>query len=577
MRRSMLRRLIALVRPYRIFLWLALVTSLVGVFCSLWLPVLVGDTINLMVGVNQVAFSKMPIVLMLVVIAVGGVLQWVSARCLNRVAYGSVKDLRNAAFAKLNRLALRSIDAHPHGDYIARLSTDIELISDGLIQGFAQLFSGVLTILFTLIFMLMMNGTLTLVVVVITPVSLIAAALIAKYSHRSFLLQAKERGELAAYVDEMVGNQKLVKAFGYEERTQSVFEEINMRLYQSGRKSQFYASLTNPSTRFINALVYAAVGIVGALLSIGGTLSVGQIASFLIYANQYTKPFNEISGVVAELQTALASARRVFELLDDEGEERDRAGALVAADCAGSVELQDVTFSYRKGQRLLEHVQLAVQAGQRIAIVGPTGSGKTTLMNLLMRFYELEQGKILLDGSDIADFTLNSLRGQYGMVLQDTWLFEGTLHENIAYGRPDATREEVVAAAKAAHAHGFIQCLSQGYDTVIRSAQSLSEGQRQLVCIARVMLTNPSILLLDEATSSIDTRTEAFVQRAFDRMMQGRTSFVVAHRLSTIREADVILVMRDGNIVEQGTHDELMERGTYYAKLYRSQFEGAEV
>ncbi|MBC8569996.1 ABC transporter ATP-binding protein [Zongyangia hominis] len=568
------KRLLSFTKPYAGFLAGGLLCALVSVLLSLWLPVLIGDAVDLIVGAGQVDFPGMvPILLKMAgAIAVSALFSWMMTVCTNTVSYKTVKSIRDAAFDRLSQVPLSVLDSHSHGDLIARVVTDTDMISDGLLQGFSQLFTGLVTILGTLGFMLSVNAHIALVVVVLTPLSLFVASFIARRSHRMFSVQSATRGEMTGLVEELIGNQKVVKAFGYEKKAQARFEEINGRLYDCGVKAQFYSSMTNPCTRFVNGVVYAAVGIFGALSVIGGNLSVGQLSSFLAYANQYTKPFNEITGVITELQTAFASARRVFSLLDEPLEPSD-AGNQPIAHCDGSVALEHVFFSYRPDRPLIEDLNLRVQPGQIIAIVGPTGCGKTTMINLLMRFYDVDSGKILVDGQDTRTLQRSSLRSQYGMVLQDSWLFGGTVAENIAYGRPDATREEIVAAAKAAHAHSFIRRLPKGYDTLIEGdGANLSQGQRQLMCIARVMLTQPPMLILDEATSSIDTRTEEKIQEAFARMMRGRTSFIVAHRLSTIRQADVILVMRDGHIVEMGSHAALLEKGGFYATLYNSQF-----
>lgn len=579
MSKGILKRLIGFLKPYRIHLVLALLAAIVSVAASLWTPVLIGQAVDRIVGPKNVSFDGIVPILLTIGAAIGvsALFQWLMTRCTNRVTYGAVRDLRVQVFGKLKEVPLKYIDANAHGDLISRVVNDIDLISDGLLQGFAQLFTGVITIVGTLLFMLSINVSITLVVVLVTPLSLFVAAFIAKKSFRYFKEQATVRGELSGYVEEMVGNQKVVKAFGYEREAQKQFEEINSRLYASGVKSQFASSLTNPSTRFVNAIVYAAVGIVGALMTIGGGLTVGQLSSFLIYANQYTKPFNEISGVVTELQTALASARRVFRVLDEPSETPDAPEAKVAHGSDGIVRMEDVSFSYVPEKKLIEGLNLIASTGERVAIVGPTGSGKTTIINLLMRFYDVGKGAVKVDGTDIRLMTRNSMRALYGMVLQETWLFAGSVRDNIAYGKTDATDEEIVAAAKAAHAHGFIRRLRDGYDTVISDdGGNISQGQKQLLCIARVMLVKPPMLILDEATSSIDTRTELQIQSAFEKLMRGRTSFVVAHRLSTIRSADTILVMNEGRIVEQGTHEALMQKNGFYAGLYNSQFEKAE-
>ena len=568
------KRILSYTKPYGGYLAGGLVCAVISVLLSLWLPVLIGNAVDQIIGPGQVRFSAIwPILVKMgAAIGVSALFSWMMTACTNTVSYRTVKDIRDDAFQKLSRVPLRAIDGQSHGDLIARVVTDTDMISDGLLQGFTQLFSGVVTILGTLGFMLSVNVHIALVVVVLTPLSLFVASFIARRSHKMFTAQSSARGEITGVVEEMVGNQKVVKAFGYEQRAQKQFEEINSRLYDCGVKAQFYSCVTNPCTRFVNAMVYAAVGIFGAISAMGGSLSVGQLSSFLSYANQYTKPFNEITGVITELQTAFASARRVFHLLDEEAEPSD-AGGKVLEHCDGRVSLEHVDFSYQPEKPLIQDLNLQVSPGQKIAIVGPTGCGKTTMINLLMRFYDPDQGKIWVSGQDIMGLTRQSPRPQYGMVLQDSWLFSGTVAENIAYGRPDASREEIVAAAKAAHAHSFIRRLPQGYDTMISGeGENISQGQRQLLCIARIMLTHPPMLILDEATSSIDTRTEARIQKAFEEMMEGRTSFIVAHRLSTIREADVILVMRDGHIVEMGNHEQLLQKNGFYAKLYNSQF-----
>lgn len=577
--KDVIKRLVGFLARYKGYLAIALVSAALSVAMSLWTPVLIGNAVDLIVGPGNVAFAKIVPILLTIGVAIGlsALFQWIMTRCTNHVTYHAVRDLRVAVFERLKNIPLKYIDGHSHGDLISRVVNDIDQISDGLLQGFAQLFTGVVTIVGTLLFMLSINMTITLVVVLITPLSLFVAAFIAKKSFHLFREQATVRGELSGYIEEMVGNQKIVKAFGYEQRAQDAFEEINGRLYTSGVKSQFASSLTNPSTRFVNAIVYAVVGIVGAVSAVNGGISIGQLSSFLIYANQYTKPFNEISGVVTELQTALASARRVFEVLDEPLEAPDSPDAVVVETSNGNVSMENVSFSYVPDRKLIEGLTVHTRSGERVAIVGPTGSGKTTIINLLMRFYDVDSGTISIDGRQIKAMTRNSMRALYGMVLQETWLFAGSVRDNIAYGKPDATEEEIVEAAKAAHAHSFIKRLPDGYDTIIsEDGGNISQGQKQLLCIARVMLVQPPMLILDEATSSIDTRTEMQIQRAFEKLMKGRTSFVVAHRLSTIREADCILVMNEGSIVEQGTHRELIEKGGFYAGLYNSQFEQAE-
>ncbi|WP_066646789.1 ABC transporter ATP-binding protein [Christensenella timonensis] len=576
MNRHVLKRLFGYLKPYAAFLVFALISAVVNVAMTLWAPVLIGQAVDLIVGTGNVAFAKILPILAALGVAIGlaVLFQWLMTLCTNQATYRTVRDLRVDVFNKLTEVPFRAIDGRPHGDLISRVVNDIDQISDGLLQGFSQLFTGIVTIVGTLLFMLSINVSIALVVILVTPLSFFVAAFIAKRSYNMFRKQAEVRGEIGGYVEEMIGNQKVVKAFGYEEKAQRKFEEINGRLYYFGVRSQFYSSMTNPCTRFVNAIVYAAVGIVGALTAIAGGISIGQLTSFLIYANQYTKPFNEISGVVTELQNAFASARRVFEILDEPEQTPDKRDAIVMTKSDGRVEMKDVSFSYTPDRKLIEGLNLVTKSGERVAIVGPTGSGKTTIINLLMRFYDVDKGEISIDGVDIRTITRNSMRSMYGMVLQETWLFAGSVRDNIAYGKPGATEDEIIAAAKAAHAHGFIMRLKDGYDTIIaEDGGNISQGQKQLLCIARVMLVEPPMLILDEATSSIDTRTEMQIQRAFEKLMEGRTSFVVAHRLSTIRESDCILVMRDGHIVEQGTHDELLARKGFYARLYNSQFE----
>lgn len=574
MSKHVLFRLLRFTRPYGLYLVAALFSAVLSVSLGLYAPVLIGNAIDLIVAPGRVDFPGIFRLLLLLggVCLAGALFQWLMTLCTNVITYSTVKDLRTAVFAKLARAPLAYIDKTSRGDLISRVVNDIDQVSDGLLQGFSQLFTGVITIVGTLCFMLSINVMIATVVVVLTPVSLFVASFIAKHTADAFRRQSAIRGELGGCVEEMIGGQRVVKAFGFEERSQEKFDEINNRLHDVGVDAQFYSSTTNPVTRFVNGLVYAAVGITGALAVIGGKLTVGQLSSFLNYANQYTKPFNEISGVVTELQTATASVRRVFAVLDELSEAVDASTALVLKDCEGHVQLDDVSFSYSPDRRLIEHLNLTATPGQRIAIVGPTGCGKTTIINLLMRFYDVDSGRILVDSIESRGITRSSLRGLYGMVLQDTWMFSGTVRENIAYGKPDATLDEVIAAAKAAHAHSFIKRLPQGYDTALTESGGISQGQKQLLCIARIMLTSPPMLILDEATSSIDTRTEVRIQKAFADMTRGRTSFVVAHRLSTIREADCILVMCDGHIIEQGQHQELLQKGGFYADLYRSQF-----
>ena len=577
-RKATLNRVLHKIRPYSAFVVCSLLVAAVSVAAQLYIPILCGDAIDKMLGKGNVDLAGVLriAVSILVVAAVAALAQWLLSVCNNRITFSVSRDLRNEALRKIQTLPLSYLDSHPSGDIVSRMVADVDTFADGLLMGFTQLFSGILTIFGTLLFMLRENVPITLVVVCITPLSLVVAGFLAKRSYGYFQSQSTVRGKQTALVNEMIEGQKVVQAFGHEAESLSAFDEVNGQLQDVSLKAIFFSSLTNPATRFVNNIVYAGVGLVGALYAVRGGITIGQLSVFLSYANQYTKPFNEISGVVTELQNALACAARVFELLDAEDQvpEAENAAALQPD---GHVQLQDVSFRYLPDRPLIEGLSLDVQPGQRIAIVGPTGCGKTTLINLLMRFYDVNSGSIKVSGTDIRDVTRASLRGSYGMVLQDTWLRAGTVRENIAYGRPDATMDEVITAAKAAHAHSFIRRLPEGYDTVIaEDGGNISQGQKQLLCIARVMLCLPPMLILDEATSSIDTRTEVRIQKAFARMMQGRTSFIVAHRLSTIREADVILVMKDGHIVEQGNHDQLLAQGGFYAKLYNSQFEGVQ-
>ena len=577
-RKATLNRVLHKIRPYSAFVVCSLLVAAVSVAAQLYIPILCGDAIDKMLGKGNVDLAGVLriAVSILVVAAVAALAQWLLSVCNNRITFSVSRDLRNEALRKIQTLPLSYLDSHPSGDIVSRMVADVDTFADGLLMGFTQLFSGILTIFGTLLFMLRENVPITLVVVCITPLSLVVAGFLAKRSYGYFQSQSTVRGKQTALVNEMIEGQKVVQAFGHEAESLAAFDEVNGQLQDVSLKAIFFSSLTNPATRFVNNIVYAGVGLVGALYAVRGGITIGQLSVFLSYANQYTKPFNEISGVVTELQNALACAARVFELLDAEDQvpEAENAAALQPD---GHVQLQNVSFRYLPDRPLIEGLSLDVQPGQRIAIVGPTGCGKTTLINLLMRFYDVNSGSIKVSGTDIRDVTRASLRGSYGMVLQDTWLRAGTVRENIAYGKPDATMEEVIAAAKAAHAHSFIRRLPEGYDTVIaEDGGNISQGQKQLLCIARVMLCLPPMLILDEATSSIDTRTEVRIQKAFARMMQGRTSFIVAHRLSTIREADVILVMKDGHIVEQGSHDQLLAQGGFYAKLYNSQFEGVQ-
>ena len=570
-----IKRVGKLLLPYLHYLILSLVFAVITVGFTLYAPILIGDAVDFIVGKGQVDFGKILQILvkLAVIIGVTSVAQWLMNLCNNQITYRVVKDVRMNAFEHLQKLPLKYVDSHPYGETISRIITDVEQFSDGLLMGFSQLFTGVVTIAGTLAFMLSINVKISLIVIFITPLSLFVASFVAKKTYNMFKIQSETRAQMTSLVDEMVGNQKVVQAFGYGKRSLERFDTINEELKTCSIRAIFFSSITNPSTRFVNGLVYSGVGIFGAVLAMQGVITVGQLSCFLTYANQYTKPFNEISSVLTEIQNAFACAKRVFDFVDEEVETKDKEGALILQQTDGSMELQHISFSYRKDTPLLKDLNLHVKQGQKVAIVGPTGCGKTTLINLLMRFYDIDAGKIYVSGHDVKEITKDSLRANFGMVLQDTWLKSGTIAENIAYGKPEATRAEIIEAAKAAHAHGFIKRMSDGYDTVIsEDGGNLSQGQKQLLCIARVMLKLPPILILDEATSSIDTRTEIKIQEAFQKMMEGRTSFIVAHRLSTIKEADIILVMKDGNIVEQGNHEELLARNGFYAKLYQSQF-----
>ena len=570
-----IKKILSYLKKYRFLIALSLILAAVSVALTLYVPILAGDAIDLIVEPGNV---DMPGILTLLkriglIVILTAVAQWIMNICNNKITYYVIKDIRESAFRKIEILPLKYIDNHSTGEIVSRVIADVDTFADGLLMGFTQLFTGVITILGTLFFMLMTNVTITLVVVLITPVSLFVARFIAKKTYSMFKEQSVTRGEQTGLIDEVIGNQKVVKAFSQEKQVTGRFEEINKRLEKCSLRAVFFSSLTNPCTRFVNSLVYAGVGLSGAMIAIGGGITVGRLSCFLSYANQYTKPFNEISGVITELQNAIACAARVFELIEEEPQVADTENARVYENVEGNLSLENVCFSYVQEKPLIRDFNLAVKAGQRVAIVGPTGCGKTTVINLLMRFYDVNSGRIQVEGTDIRNATRSSLRKQYGMVLQDTWLRAGTIKENIIMGKPDATMEEIIEAAKASHAHSFIKRLPDGYDTVIgEDGGSLSQGQKQLLCITRVMLCLPPMLILDEATSSIDTRTEIKIQKAFARMMEGRTSFIVAHRLSTIREADVILVMKDGNIIEQGNHDMLLAKGGFYAQLYNSQF-----
>ncbi len=570
-----LKKVLRYLKRYWFFLALSFGLAAITVASTLYIPLLTGDAVDCVIGKGQVDFTGVFAVLkrMVMVIGVTAVAQWGMNICNNKMTYQIVRDIRNEAFAKLEILPLKYLDGHPSGEVVSRIIADVDQFADGLLMGFTQLFTGVLTIVGTIGFMLSVNVGITLVVLLITPVSMIVASFIAKKTFTMFRLQSEARGEQTALIDEMIGNQKVVQAFGHEKDAMEQFGEINERLRKYSLRAIFFSSITNPSTRFVNSLVYTGVGVTGALAAISGRMTVGQLTAFLNYANQYTKPFNEISGVVTELQNAIACAGRVFELIEEEPQVPELADATALTDVEGRVDLEHVAFSYRPDQKLIEDLNLAVKPGERVAIVGPTGCGKTTVINLLMRFYDVDAGSISVEGDDIRQVTRKSLRSSYGMVLQDTWLRSGTVRENILIGKPDATEEEMIEAAKNSHAHSFIKRLPKGYDTVIgEDGGGLSQGQKQLLCITRLMLCRPPMLILDEATSSIDTRTEMKIQNAFARLMEGHTSFIVAHRLSTIREADVILVMKDGHIIEQGNHESLLAKKGFYAKLYNSQF-----
>lgn len=571
--KSVLIKLLRYTKPYTFYLVFTIISAVISAVATLYAPVLIGNAVDLIIGVDNVDFDKMlPIIIQLaVVVLIGAGFQWFMGYCTNILTQRTVRDLRTDAFNKLQRVPLKYIDSTPHGDIIGRVVADIDTVSDGLLQGFQQIFTGIVTILGTLCFMLSINLGISLVVILITPVSLIVASTIARLCSKKFKEQAALRGEITALAEEYIGNQKVVKAFSKEKYSEDKFDVLNKKLYKVGKRAQFYSALTNPSTRFVNGLVYAGVGIFGALSAISGGISVGQLSCFLTYANQYTKPFNEISGVVTELQSAFASARRIFALTESEDEISD-AGNKVLTNVKGDVKIDHVDFSYTPERELIKDLSLDVKSGQQIAIVGPTGCGKTTIINLLMRFYDTNSGSISVDGNDIRSVTRDSLRLSYGMVLQETWIFEGTVRENIAYGKQDATDEEIIAAAKAAHCDSFIRRMKNGYDTVISNNDGISQGQKQLLCIARVMLAMPPMLILDEATSSIDTKTEMKIQNAFAAMTKGKTSFIVAHRLSTIKNADTILVMDKGKIIEIGNHEQLLAKNGFYANLYNSQF-----
>lgn len=575
MKKSVVRRVLKYIKPYKGLLALAILSAIISVSLTLYIPVLTGNAIDNIIDKGNVNFENVLQIIIYIAVGVAGVaiFQWTMTYFTNVISYKTVRDLRRDVFCKFNDVPLSYIDTHSHGDLISRVINDVDAVGDGLSQMFLQLFSGVVTILGTMVFMFMIDWRIAFAVIILTPLSLFVAAFIGKMTHNRFARQQQLQGDISSYVEEYVGNQRIVKAFSYEDRAFENFEKYNQELYTVGFKAQFAGALANPSTRFVNAMVYAAVGIFGAITAISGTLSVGQLSCFLTYANQYTKPFNEVTGVLTQLQTAIAAAGRVFDVLDAEDEPEDKPESVKIENCKGNVKIENVNFSYVKDNPLITNFSLDVKSGSHIAIVGPTGCGKTTFINLLMRFYDIDSGKISIDGVDIKNMERDELRKLYGMVLQDSWLFCGTIMENLKYGNPNATDEQVIEAAKAAYAHSFIRKMPDGYDTMIsEGGGNLSQGQKQLLCIARAMLSNPTMLILDEATSSIDTLTEIRVQKAFAKIMQGRTSFVVAHRLSTIKESDAILVMRDGNIIEQGTHEELLAKGGFYKKLYESQF-----
>ena len=574
--RSTWSKLLKRLKKHSFFIVLSLIMAAVTVATTLYVPILVGHGIDCIIGPDNVDFAKVLKIICNIAIVVGitAISQWLMNICNNRITYAVTRDIRNEAIEKIQVLPLKYIDGHSYGDVVSRVIADVDQFADGLLMGFTQFFTGVMTILGTLIFMIIIDARITLAVVAITPISLFVASFIARKTFNMFKLQSETRGEQTALIDEMIGGQKVVKAYGYEDEAIGRFDDINERLQKYSLKAIFFSSITNPSTRFVNSLVYASVAIVGAFSAISGSITVGQLSSFLSYANQYTKPFNEISGVVTELQNALACAARIFEFIEEDEEIPDSPNSIVIDEVDGTVDLKDVCFSYVPDRKLIENFNLHVDKGQRIAIVGPTGCGKTTVINLLMRFYDVNSGSIDVSGVDIRDMTRRSLRHGFGMVLQDTWLKSGTIRENITMGKPDATEEEIIEASKAAHSYGFIKRMPQGFDTFIgEDGGNLSQGQKQLLCITRIMLTKPPMLILDEATSSIDTRTEIKIQNAFAKLMEGRTSFIVAHRLSTIQSADVILVMKDGHIIEQGNHEELLRQNGFYNKLYYSQFD----
>ncbi len=572
---STVKRVLKYIGKYKAYLAASLILALITVAGQLYIPILQGQAIDRIIATGNVDFAAITRIIIIILITVGAVslLQWIMNICNNRITYSVVHDIRRDAFEKLQRLPVRYADSHPTGEIVSKVISDADQFADGLLMGFTQFFTGLMTIIGTLAFMLMINWKITLVVVLVTPLSFFVSSFVAKRTYTMFHKQSETRGEQTGFIDEMIGNEKIVQAYSHEEEALEKFDEINERLRKYSLKAIFFSSLTNPSTRFINNVVYALVCLTGSFAAVKGVLTVGKLSAFLSYANQYTKPFNEITSVITELQNALACADRVLDLIEEEPQSEDAPDVLVVNDGEGRISLKNVAFSYTEEKELIKNFNLEVSPGQRVAIVGPTGCGKTTIINLLMRFYDVDSGSISVEGKDIREITRRSLRGNYGMVLQETWLSSGTVRDNIVMGKPDATDEEVLEAAKACHAHSFIKRLPDGYDTVIgEDGGSLSQGQKQLLCIARVMLCLPPMLILDEATSSIDTRTEMKIQEAFGRMMNGRTSFIVAHRLSTIKSADIILVMKDGNVIEQGSHDELLSKGGFYSKLYNSQF-----
>lgn len=570
-----IKKVLNYIKKYNVFFGISLILAVISVALTLYVPILVGNAIDCIVGVNNVNYEKIFALFIRIVVAVliTALCQWLMNICNNKITYCVVNDIRKEAFHKIEKLPLKYIDSRTYGEIVSRIISDVDQFADGLLMGFTQLFTGVITIVGTLLFMVSINVKIALVVVIVTPLSLLVARYVAKNTYHMFKLQSQIRAEQTGFIDEMLNNLKVVQAYGHEDENKETFADINKRLQNASLKATFFSSITNPATRFVNNVVYAGVGLTGALAVLSNGMTVGGLSSFLNYANQYTKPFNEISGVLTELQNAIACAARIFALIEEEPQIPDKENAVVLQEVKGKIDLNKVSFSYTPEQRLIRNFHLSVQPGQRIAIVGPTGCGKTTLINLLMRFYDVNEGEILVDNQEIRDVTRHSLRKNYGMVLQETWLRAGTIRENIIFGKPDATEEEIIQAAKAAHAHSFIKRLPKGYDTYIgEDGGQLSQGQKQLLCIARIMLCLPPMLILDEATSSIDTRTEIKIQQAFAKLMEGRTSFIVAHRLSTIKEADVILVMKEGNVIEQGSHEELLAHGGFYADLYNSQF-----